>query len=112
MSPQAKEALLVELRAAIIDAVALCQQTELEWLGLSYGTVETRGDVRLAKLFNWRSEKDSSNDNELENPEEECSSTEGVENDYMDDVIGMEDWIPMAEAEAQIWDKGVWTGKL
>lgn len=109
MAPQAKEALLLELRAAIIDAVALCQQTELEWVGLSYGSIEARGDARVARLFNWRSEKDSDNGSESEEPDGDTSS---IEDGYMDDVIGLEDWIPMAEAEAEIWDKGLWTGKL
>lgn len=112
MTSQARETIILELRAAIIDAVALCQQTELEWLGLSYGSADTRGDLRLARLFNWRSEKKPNDDSESEGLDTASSSGDSDANGYMDDVIGLEDWIPMAEAEAQIWEKSVWTGKL
>ncbi|KAL9623557.1 MAG: hypothetical protein Q9160_002238 [Pyrenula sp. 1 TL-2023] len=112
MTSQARETILLELRAAIIDAVALCQQTELEWLGLSYDSADSRSDLRLARLFNWRSEKRPNYDSESEGLDAASSSGDSDVNGYMDDIIGLEDWIPMAEAEAQIWEKSVWTGKL
>ena len=96
-----------------MDALALCKQTELEWIGLSYSSAGSGSYLRLARLFNWRSERKKNHGQSSKSDHGDSSDSE--EENTVDDIIGIEDYLGLADAadgSIAIWDKGVWASKL
>ncbi|KAL9114183.1 MAG: hypothetical protein Q9227_001955 [Pyrenula ochraceoflavens] len=118
MNLHARDAVLSELRATIVDAVALCKQTELEWIGMTYSSAGSGSALRLARLFNWRIEKSAgpnTGPNSYTESSENSENGEGDDEITFNDIIGIDDYLGLADAAdagIAIWDKGVWASKL